>query len=196
MGELKLVIEVAVPLPSLTNMREHPMARAGRVAVVHNIVGTALAAQPVPQSYLLNDGQVLIVRLTRLAPAMLDDDNLASSLKAARDAFAEWLGVDDRKHLRVRYFPYQAKRPKVVIPKSGKQRKDRSYQTLLIEAEPVRVYPPAGAKLERLKRDAELAVLFYEAAEGVVKEVKSSGDLEAALASWLGLAEDESTFSP
>lgn len=37
------------------------------------------------------------VLLERIAPSIgLDDDNLAGSLKAVRDAIAEWLGLDDR----------------------------------------------------------------------------------------------------
>lgn len=38
-----------------------------------------------------------VVLLTRVAPSSgLDDDNLSGSLKAIRDAMAEWLGLDDR----------------------------------------------------------------------------------------------------
>lgn len=38
----------------------------------------------------------VIVKLTRVGPRKLDDDNLAGSLKAVRDAIAAALGVDDR----------------------------------------------------------------------------------------------------
>lgn len=42
--------------------------------------------------------------LTRIAPSSgLDDDNLAGSWKAGRDAIAEWIGVDDKKRDLVRY---------------------------------------------------------------------------------------------
>ncbi len=37
----------------------------------------------------------LVITLTRIAPRQLDDDNLASGFKAARDGVADWLGVDD-----------------------------------------------------------------------------------------------------
>jgi hypothetical protein len=37
----------------------------------------------------------MVVRLTRIAPRQLDDDNLRGSLKAARDGVADWLGVPD-----------------------------------------------------------------------------------------------------
>ncbi len=35
------------------------------------------------------------VRVIRVAPRALDDDNLARACKAVRDAVARWLGVDD-----------------------------------------------------------------------------------------------------
>jgi len=47
------------------------------------------------------------VRLTRVAPRPLDDDNLQRALKAVRDGVADWLGVDDRDP-RVRWFYAQA----------------------------------------------------------------------------------------
>ena len=50
----------------------------------------------------------LAVRLVRVAPRSLDDDNLARCLKPARDAIAEVLGVDDRNPA-VRYVPNQRK---------------------------------------------------------------------------------------
>lgn len=37
-----------------------------------------------------------VVRLTRLSPGTLDDDNLRGALKAVRDGVADRLGVDDR----------------------------------------------------------------------------------------------------
>lgn len=36
------------------------------------------------------------VRIVRVAPGRLDDDNLARACKAVRDEVARWLGVDDR----------------------------------------------------------------------------------------------------
>lgn len=41
-------------------------------------------------------GSSLVVLLVRLSPRPLDDDNLASALKAVRDGVADALGVDDR----------------------------------------------------------------------------------------------------
>jgi len=37
----------------------------------------------------------VVVRLERVAPRALDDDNLRGALKAVRDAVAEALGIDD-----------------------------------------------------------------------------------------------------
>lgn len=52
------------------------------------------------------------VILTRIAPSNgLDDDNLAGALKAVRDQVAEWLGVDDRHSLQVRYCYAQRRGP-------------------------------------------------------------------------------------
>lgn len=183
-----MLLELPVPLPSLSNLREHPFARADRVAMVHRLITDALNVQPVrPFELLAGVGQVLIVRLTRLAPKDLDDDNLASALKAARDAFAAWLGVDDRQHLRVRYFTYQGRGTKTLIPRTGRQRKDKRFETLRIEAFPVAVKPPLGADLAQLQLNAELAAMLFEAAVSASKDVKSAGDVEAALGAWLGI---------
>lgn len=52
------------------------------------------------------------VQLTRVAPSSgLDDDNLAGSLKAIRDAVATWLRVDDAKREVVRYAYVQRRGP-------------------------------------------------------------------------------------
>lgn len=37
-----------------------------------------------------------VVQITRVAPRMLDDDNLAGSCKSVRDGIADRLGIDDR----------------------------------------------------------------------------------------------------
>lgn len=50
--------------------------------------------------------------LTRVAPSSgLDDDNLAGALKAVRDAVAQWLGVDDKDRMTVRYRYAQRRGP-------------------------------------------------------------------------------------
>ncbi|WP_230682079.1 hypothetical protein, partial [Streptococcus pneumoniae] len=37
----------------------------------------------------------VVVRITRVGPRRLDDDNLARAAKALRDGVADWLGCDD-----------------------------------------------------------------------------------------------------
>jgi hypothetical protein len=47
--------------------------------------------------YLTKPALPCTVTMTRVAPSNgLDSDNLSGSMKAIRDAVAEWLGVDDR----------------------------------------------------------------------------------------------------
>jgi hypothetical protein len=53
----------------------------------------------------------VIVRLIRIAPSKLDEnDNLNRALKALRDEFAAWLGVDDRRSDRVLFVYDQVRR--------------------------------------------------------------------------------------
>lgn len=49
-----------------------------------------------------------VVRIVRIAPSMLDDDNAARAGKGIRDEIAAWLGVDDRDP-RVSWCVSQAK---------------------------------------------------------------------------------------
>ena len=73
------------------NDREVPFARSKRVATekMHTlaVLGLCPEAPPFP----------LVVTITRIAPGVLDTDNLAGSAKSVRDAIAHWLGVDDGK---------------------------------------------------------------------------------------------------
>ena len=79
------------------NSREHWAQRSKRVRTERDTVGWCLAGRPKP-------ALPCAVLLTRVAPSMgLDDDNLAGSLKAVRDAVAAWLQVDDRDRETVRY---------------------------------------------------------------------------------------------
>lgn len=43
------------------------------------------------------------VRLVRLGPREMDDDGVVSALKSVRDAFAAFVGVDDKRSKVVRY---------------------------------------------------------------------------------------------
>jgi len=44
-----------------------------------------------------------VVRLTRVGPRQLDDDNVATAFKSIRDGVADWLGVDDGDTIKVRW---------------------------------------------------------------------------------------------
>jgi hypothetical protein len=75
------------------NEREHFMARARRVKGERDTTGWALRAH---ERRHRKPHLPCMVRLERQGPTPgLDDDNLVGSLKAVRDAVAEWIGVDD-----------------------------------------------------------------------------------------------------
>lgn len=79
---------------SEANSREHWAAKAKRVKLhrdtAYVVIRKALEyCKPLP----------CVVTLTRVAPRMLDDDNLRQAMKAIRDGIADWLGVDDRSPL-------------------------------------------------------------------------------------------------
>ena len=82
---------VTIPLriQSVSNLREHWSARAKRTKSEREIVfwamGISAVRPPMPCT----------VTLTRIAPRSFDGDNLQSGCKAARDAIAQWLCVDD-----------------------------------------------------------------------------------------------------
>lgn len=89
--ELRATIPVRTV--SETNAREHWARRHKRRATIRSSVGLVMAGA-------LAGGGVsgtCEVQLVRHAPSSgLDDDNLVSSLKAARDGVADALGIDDR----------------------------------------------------------------------------------------------------
>lgn len=90
------------------NAREHHFARSRRVKSERETVGWYLRARVKP-------GVPCIVTLTRIAPSSgLDDDNLASAMKSTRDAFAEWIGVDD-KHREIVRYRYEQERGKWAV---------------------------------------------------------------------------------
>jgi hypothetical protein len=54
----------------------------------------------------------LLVTLTRLSAGTMDDDGLASSLKAVRDGVAQAVGIDDGDRARLRFRYEQRKVPR------------------------------------------------------------------------------------
>lgn len=90
-----MTVRVIVPirLRSEANERLHWAEKARRTKEQREVVGWSLKSARRPMAGLLR------VRITRLYPSLgrpMDDDNLAGAAKHARDAVAEWLGVDDR----------------------------------------------------------------------------------------------------
>lgn len=105
------MVEIRIPLPglklvSLTNQREHWRTRARRAKSQRHIGELTVKAA------LRSSGEVLrfpvTVTITRIAPRVLDDDNLAGAAKSVRDGVADALGVDDRDP-RVRWAVAQRK---------------------------------------------------------------------------------------
>ncbi len=95
---MKVSIEMGVLNES--NQRSHWRDRAKRMKAARHfarlMVKSALVRHPVKPA--------LMVTLTRVAPQLLDNDGLVSSLKAIRDGVADALHVDDRTRLvRWRY---------------------------------------------------------------------------------------------
>jgi len=85
------MIEIFLPIAtvSVSNVREHWAKRAAR-AKAHR-----------QQAYLMTlrlKGLILPlkVKMIRVAPRQLDDDNLRGALKSCRDGIADRLGIDDR----------------------------------------------------------------------------------------------------
>ncbi len=89
------MISITIPLRTVSeaNRRDHWATKAKRVASQRGIVGLAL--RPHIGAEVDSWGK-LFATLVRVAPRILDDDNLRSALKAVRDSVANELGVDDR----------------------------------------------------------------------------------------------------
>lgn len=80
-------------LVSLANQREHWRVRSKRAKQHRTTAGWRVAA------VLRSEAMIrypLTVIITRIAPRVLDDDNLAGACKSVRDGIADALGIDDR----------------------------------------------------------------------------------------------------
>lgn len=77
---------------SITNVREHWAVRHRRAKAQREAV--RLIWQTVVKKRRVELPCVVI--LTRIAPGLLDSDNLPASMKSVRDEIADLLGVDDR----------------------------------------------------------------------------------------------------
>lgn len=55
------------------------------------------------------------VRLTRISPRKLDDDNLQGALKGVRDGVADAFGIDDGPDTRLKWFYLQEKGERIGV---------------------------------------------------------------------------------
>jgi len=102
----RIRFEVPIKTASTSNLREHWAAKHKRTDAQK-----AATRRRCPE---WTAGALLYVRLTRVAPRALDDDNLRGALKSVRDAVASWLRVDDRSPL-VGWLYEQAKGPTPLV---------------------------------------------------------------------------------
>lgn len=83
------IIKLPVATVSITNKREHWSKRSKRANGQRE--AAYLLTQPLSKM-----GLPMTVKLTRISPRPLDDDNLRSALKSVRDGVADRLKLDDR----------------------------------------------------------------------------------------------------
>jgi hypothetical protein len=104
-----VAVEWPMALKSASNLREHWAARAKRVKAQRTATALQLNANSmlrfVRDTHVNQLGLRLVVLLTRIAPRVLDDDNLCGAFKGVRDQVAAYFGVDDgnTRHVRWRY---------------------------------------------------------------------------------------------
>lgn len=99
------VLEVTLPLRlvSVMNAREFWREKAARTKE-HRETACRLMhwAEEMANAYngkrfpFTEEPSPTLVTITRIAPRLLDGDNLQGAAKAARDGIADWLGMDDR----------------------------------------------------------------------------------------------------
>ena len=83
-------VTLPLRLASEANARGSWHAGAARARLARAQVNAALRrAEPGPLPL------PVVVRITRVGPRRLDDDNLSRAAKALRDGVADWLGCDD-----------------------------------------------------------------------------------------------------
>lgn len=93
------------------NTRRHWRVDRAERAAVREAVGYALLGADWKGMGKPSEATPWVVTLTRLGPREMDDDGLVSALKSVRDAFADFVGVDDKHRSIVRY-SYEQERSK------------------------------------------------------------------------------------
>jgi hypothetical protein len=111
-------VEVPIRVESPNRLHaEHPGSRARRVRRERSAVREALDPFEPPAGPWL-------VRLARVAPRRLDDDNAVAAMKGVRDEVASWLRVDDGDS-RVRFVVAQERAAtygvRIVVERSGRR---------------------------------------------------------------------------
>jgi hypothetical protein len=91
---------VPIRTRSEANLREHWATKARRVKAQRHATRLCLVADSVEHGGVPPRGR-LVIQITRIAPRVLDDDNLRPALKAVRDEVAAWLGLPDDRDQRV-----------------------------------------------------------------------------------------------
>ncbi len=87
---MNVVVTYAERIESVMNQREHWAKKASRAKRQRTQAWAELRGVQLP-TFIGS----LRIKLTRIAPRVLDSDNLAAAFKATRDGIADWLRVDD-----------------------------------------------------------------------------------------------------
>jgi hypothetical protein len=93
---------IPLRLESVANLREHWAKRAKRAADHRTVALSVPRNLPLPCR----------VTLTRIAPRLLDGDNLQSAFKALRDGIATRLNIDDGSDVVVWHYAQEKSRDK------------------------------------------------------------------------------------
>jgi hypothetical protein len=100
-----LVGTITLPIKTVSEMnkREHFMAKARRAKEARKVAGLACGAPLARFRKGLEDGndRTVELRLVRVAPRELDDDNLRGALKAVRDGITDALGLPSDRDARL-----------------------------------------------------------------------------------------------
>lgn len=101
-------MKLTVSIPGLRtrnqlNTRKHWRVDRAERAAVREATGYALLGADWGRLGKPSEAAPWVVTLTRLGPREMDDDGLVSALKSVRDAFADFVGVNDRLRHIVRY---------------------------------------------------------------------------------------------
>lgn len=106
----EVTVRIPMRLHVLPNMRVHRRQLAELIANTRRIVGLELQVQARPfrrewEVMKANPRLRLQVLQVRSGPKVLDDDNLTSAFKPARDAVATFFGIDDGRRDRWVWLP-------------------------------------------------------------------------------------------